>query len=229
MAKNVDNTENHGLSVEETLTKTELFIEKNKKIISIIVGGIVVIVGSVILYTKFVSEPKEREAQAAMFMAQNYFEKDSMKLALNGDGKNLGFLEIIDTYGSTKAGNISYYYAGICNLHLGKFQDAIDNLNKFSSDDEMISCIAIGATGDAYMELGNAEEAVKQYKKASEHRENKFTTPYYLMKAGQTYQDMGKTEDALACFEKLNKEYSRSNEGREAEKYIALIKAQTGK
>lgn len=229
MTKNVNNTESHGLNVEETLTKTELYIEKHKKTISIIVGGIIAIVGGFIIYTKFIKEPKEKEAQVAIFAAQDYFAKDSLKLALNGDGKNAGFLDIIEEYGSTKAGNLAYYYAGISYLHLGQYQEAIDHLDKFSSEDEVVSCIAIGAKGDAYMELGKSEEAVALYKKASEHRENKFTTPYYLMKAGQTYVDLSKFDEAIACFEKLKKEYPRSNEGKEAEKYLALIKAKTGK
>jgi len=39
---------------------------------------------------------QEAQAQKDMFQAIRYFESDSLNLAVNGDGNNLGFLQIID-------------------------------------------------------------------------------------------------------------------------------------
>ncbi len=42
-----------------------------------------------------------------MFKAEEYYRMDSLNLALNGDGQNLGFLKVIDRYGGTDAGNLA--------------------------------------------------------------------------------------------------------------------------
>lgn len=111
--------------LESALTRTERFIESNGKVISIVVGAIVVVVAGVLAFNKFYIQPKEDEALSQMFMAENYFEKDSFNLAINGDGNYLGFLDIIDDYGITKSANRAKYYAGISYLHLGQFEEAL--------------------------------------------------------------------------------------------------------
>ena len=88
--------------------------------------------------------PLEEDAQTEMFMAELYFQKDSFALALNGDEQYEGFLSISDDYGLTKAGNLANYYAGLCYLNLGEFENAIDYFSDFSSDDIILSSLALG-------------------------------------------------------------------------------------
>ena len=138
--------------VESALTKTERFIEENQKMLTYIVLGIVVIIAGYLGYHRFILGPTEVEAQSQMFVAEQYFEKDSFNLALYGDGNYFGFLDIIDEYGITKSKNLAFYYAGISFLNLGDYESAIDYLKKFDSDDKMVGPIASGAMGDAYFE-----------------------------------------------------------------------------
>ncbi len=156
--------------VENALSRTEQFIEDNSKLLTYIAIGIVVIFGGFIGVKKLVIAPVEREAASQMFMAEQYFEKDSFNLALNGDGNYLGFIDIIDEYKITKSANMAKYYTGISYLHLGQYAEAIEYLKKFNSSDEMIAPIAIGAIGDAYAELENASEAINHYVKAAQMR-----------------------------------------------------------
>ncbi len=65
-----------------------------------------------------------------MFTAEYYFEKDSVDLALFGDGESYGFMDIIDDYGSTSAGNLAKYYSGICYYNKGEYEDAISLFEK---------------------------------------------------------------------------------------------------
>ena len=102
-----------------------------------------------------------------MFMAELYFQKDSFALALNGDEQYEGFLSIADDYGVTKAGNLANYYAGLCYLNLGEFENAIDYFSDFSSNDIILSSLALGCIGDCYAELDDIETALDFYKKAS--------------------------------------------------------------
>ncbi len=224
MAKKSDNTEEKIMAVEEALSKSEIFIEKNQKLLMIILGAIALIVLGYFGFQRFVLFPREKEAQSQMFMAEKYFEQDSLRLALDGDGQYPGFLQIIDDYGMTKSAKLAHYYAGIIFLNQAKYQEAIDHLEKFKTKDVMLAPMAKGAIGDAYMELGKKEEAAAQYLKASETYKNEFTTPVFLQKAAWAYEEIGNKEKALATYNKIKTEYPRSAEARDVEKYITRLK-----
>lgn len=211
--------------VEHALTNTEHFIEQNQRTITIALIAIVAVVGIFLGYKRFIVSPKEKEAQSQMFGAEQYFEKDSFNLALNGDGNYLGFLDIIDQYKITRSAKLAHYYSGISYLKLGKFQDAIDQLKKFTLKDEMVSPISKGAIGDAYSELGRTDEAVDYYMKAARMRPNNFVTPIYLMKAGELLEANKEYTKAIPLYKEIQKDYPESNEGRKIEKYIARAEA----
>lgn len=228
MAKKTDKTEGRIASVEIALDRGEQFFEKNKNLLFYILLGILVIVGGYFGYKKFIKGPKELEAQAKIFFAEQYFEKDSLKLAMNGDGTNLGFIQIVNDYGSTKSGNLAKYYLGICYLKTGDFQNAINNLEDFSSDDQIVGPMAIGATGDAYMELGQTDKAIEYYLKAAKEKKNDFTAPMFLQKAGWAYEILKQYDKAIEVYTKIQKEHYKSYEARDIEKYIARAKGLMG-
>lgn len=211
--------------VEHALTTAELFFEKNAKLISIIFGAAVLVALLLLATHRFYTIPHENKAKEQIFAAEQYFEKDSFNLALNGDGNYPGVLDIIDSYGRTPAGNLANYYAGISYLHLGKYKEAISYLEDFKTDDLLLKPVATGAIGDAYAELGNKEKAVKFYAEAAEMKANNFTTPIYLLKEGRMYEMMGNKEKALAIYQSIKDKYGDSNEGRLVEKYIARLAA----
>ncbi len=220
----MENT-NESLSIEERINKGEQFIEKNKKIIIIVASVIAAIVLGYFGFTKLYLEPKQKAALEEMFYAEHYFEQREWKKAAEGDGKHAGFLDIIDGYGITKAANLSQYYAGICYLQMGKFDDAVTHLKKFSCDDILMQGKAMGAIGDAYLELNNDAEALNYYKKAAEKGDNNLIAPEYLLKAGLLYEVQKDYTNALSCYEKIKNDYRESFEGREIDKYIAKAKA----
>lgn len=231
MAKNkekIQKAEDRIVAVESALGKGEQFIEKHKNLLFYIVLGILLVVGGYLAYNKYIKGPKEKDAQAAMFVAEHYFEVDSLDLALNGTQVAPGFLGIIDEYGSTKSGNLAHYYAGICFLKKGEFQQAIDQLKEFESDDEIIQPMAYGAMGDAYLELNDNQNALDYYLKAANDRDNDFTTPMFLMKAAWVYELNNDYAKALECYNKIKTEHFRSYEAQEVEKYIANAKARSG-
>ena len=223
MAKNKIEHQDTFENVENALTKTERYIEENQKSLTIIVIIAIFIIGGYLAFTKFYIAPKEKEAQSQLFVAEQYFEKDSFNLALEGVGNYPGFLQIIDEYKLTKSANLAHYYAGVSYLQLGQFEDAIKYLKKFDSSDKMLAPIAIGAIGDANMELGNTKEAISFYTKAANFIDNKFTTPLYLMKAGLAYEENSELEMALKTYKRIEKDYPSTTEGRQIEKYIAKI------
>lgn len=210
--------------VEETLTKTEQFLENNWKPITYGLIVVVVIVGIVWLYNRRLNNQSE-EALSQMYVAEDYFARDSLELALYGDGNYLGFIDIADEYSSTRPGNLARYYAGVCFLRLGLYEDAIDYLTRFRKRDVSISPVALGCIGDAYVELGQTDKGIEFYLKAANYSENTFYNPLYLMKAGQLHELEGRYDKALELYERIAEQYPESTEGRNIEKYIARIKA----
>ncbi len=227
--KKIDKTEERIVAVEEAFSKTEQFIEKYQQIIMIVIGVIIVVILGFFGFKRFYLAPKEKDAQSQMFMAEKYFEQDSLQKALNGDGQYLGFLAVIDEFGMTKSANLSQYYAGICYLKLGQFEKALEHLNKFSSSDQFVGPMAKGAMGDANMELKQVQKAADLYMDAAEMRKNEFTTPLFLKKAAMAYEELGNYEKAITIYKKIKENYSRSNEGREADKYISFAEGQLKK
>ncbi len=226
MANDKKNTQVDNLTeVESALTKTEQFLEANQKLISIAIGAVIVVAAGYLGLNKFYLEPLEKDAQEQMFQAQNYFEKDSFNLALNGDGSNPGFLDIIDDFGSTDAGNLANYYAGISYLQLGQFDNAIDHLKSFDTEDVLLGPISVGAQGDAQLELGKADKALDLYTQAYKMNENELTTPKYMLKAGELLENSNKQADALKLYETIKQKFPESEEGRSIDKYIARAKA----
>ncbi len=208
-------------NVGQALTTIEHFFETYKNIITYVLIGIVVIVGGIFLYKKAYIAPMEKEAQEQMFVAEQYFEKDSFNLALNGDGNNWGFLKIIDEYNLTPTANLAHYYAGICYLRLGQYEQAIEQLKKFSSSDKLVKPIALGAIGDAYAELGKLDDAIKYYYKAAKTNKNDFTSPIYLMKAALLCETMNNYKEALEIYQTIKIKYPRSSDARLIDKYIS--------
>lgn len=227
MSKQQKKREDSFDQLEDALTSSEQFIEKNQKMIINIVIILIVIIAAYFSYNRFISEPKAREASSQIFGAQNFFEKDSFNLALNGDGNVLGFIEIVDKYGSTPAGNLAKYYAGLSYLYTKDYENAIKYLEKFSSDDLLMSNMAIANIGDAYMQMGDYQKAASQYKKAAASKINEFSTPVFLMKNALALEKAGDYKGALKIYEQLEKEFPASPEARDIEKYIQRVQLKT--
>lgn len=222
--KKVEHHDSGFESVEQALTRSEQYIEENKKSLSIIVSVIVLVVGGYLLYNKMILTPKELDAQSQIFRAEQYFEADSFQLALEGDGDALGFIEIIDEYSMTNTANLAQYYAGICYLRLGEYDNAIEHLKSFDSNDKMVSVIALGAIGDAYVELGDYKEAISFFEKASSKNKNDLTSAIYLKKLGLTYEATENYQKAVEAYERIKKLYPQSEEAGDIDKYIQAAK-----
>jgi tetratricopeptide (TPR) repeat protein len=206
------------------------FFEKNRKLVTYGGGGLLVVILAVGYYF-YRNMGKEVEAKNAIYRAQRYYEIDSLKLALKGDGTptGMGMTEVADEYGSTKTGQLAHYYIGMAKLKEGKYQDAIDNLEDFHLKSAIVYPLALGGIGDAYSQLKDYEKAAKYYVRAAEANENEYTTPKFYKKAGLVYetalQDPGK---ALDLYKKVKDKYKNLPMGLEMDKYIARAQAKNG-
>ena len=216
--KNIQEPE---VNVGEALSKTEKFFETYRK--HIIYGSIAIIavVAAVMLYHNFVTLPAQQDAMAQTFTAEQYFRAGDYEKAINGDGNALGFNQIISDYG-TKAGEAVYFYAGVCNLQLGNFAEAISNLKKYNGDDAIIAARALACIGDAYAAQNDFNSALNNYKAAAA-KANNILAANYLLKAGIICEEMGNPAEALKFYEEIKTKYPASPEGYEINKYISRI------
>lgn len=195
--------------------------QKNQKAVLAVVAVVVIVAGGWFAYKNYVADPKEENANLAIYHAEAYYREDSFKLALNGDGQFKGFLYVINNFGGTKAGNLAKYYAGISYLKSGDFNNAVKYLSDFTTDAKQIQMMAYGALGDAYSELKKNEDAINSYKKASETFESDdLNASEYLFRAGLLSETTGKTKEAVDIYKELKDKFPNSARGREADKYI---------
>jgi TolA-binding protein len=209
-------------ALKEKLAGAETWLETNPKIVIGVALAILLIVGGYFGF-QFYKDSQDELAQNEMFQAVFYFEADSLDKALNGDGNNLGFLNIIDDYAITDAANLSNYYAGVCYLKLGKFELARLYLEDFSSDDLLVQARAYSLVGDTYMEEQKYEDAAAYYNKAANYEPNKYFSPAYLMKEALAYEKLNQNDKAKEAYEKIITQYWDSDEYQEARKFKARL------
>ena len=198
-------------AINETISRSEEFISKHKSGILYFLSLITVLVVSFSIYS-YVKNNQNLTAQEEMFQAVYYFEKDSLVQALNGDGNNYGFLEIIDEYSLSEAANLANYYAGASYLKLGNYENAIKYLKDFSSSDYLVQARAFSLIGDAYVELKDYSNAIDYFDKAADEYPNEYFTPSYLLKLALVYEEIDDLDAALEVYEQIIDKYKNSPE-----------------
>jgi len=202
------------------------FLDKNKKGISIIGGGIAIITIGLFFYNQFIYKPADLKSQEALWHGEYaLLNEQNWSAAISGDSLgNAGLKSVSESYSGYSGGDIAQYELGIAYLNNGKYQEAITALEQVAFEDEMIASITFGAMGDANMELGKITAAAEYYEKAYNNSKNELTAPIYMLKAAYAKEAEGKFEDAVKIYQELIKDYPLAPEVDKAKKYIELAK-----
>ncbi len=212
-------------SLDQSALESEQFLEKNAKPISIVFGTLLAIILAYFAYVKLYQEPQNQVATKDLYNAKVELEKDSLTLALNGQsGGYIGLNEIKEKYSGTDAGNLANYYAAIAHYKKGEYAKAFDNLEAFDANDEILAAMKIGMQGDCLVQTVEYEKALEYYQNAVNARDNDFTAPLYLLKAGKLALTLDKKEKALKFFNEIKEKYSESSYAADIDKYIARAK-----
>jgi TolA-binding protein len=230
MAQNdsLENQNNETTSPHKPVSNFDInhFFADNRKMIMYVGGGLVALIILFFGYKKFISEPDEIEAETKIFYAEQYFNADSLNLAIKGDGQHMGLQELVDNYGSTTAGKRASYLLGIALYRQGKYDEAIDHLENYDLNDLILQPEALGMIGDCYIEKGENEKAVSYFVKAAEVSKNNFTSPRFYKKAGLVYESLKEYEKAKGYYEKVQKEFPESEAAKQdIEQLIARAEA----
>lgn len=216
---------NQSAPVEETLNVQESLFLKYKKAIIGGVVAVVVIIAGVIVYKNYISNPRETKASTILAKGQDYFNNGDFEKALKGDKKDFpGFETVASEYSSTDAGNLANLYAGLCYAQTGKWQEAANCIEKFSSqDDQMISPAAEAALGNVYAHLNQLDKAVSCLKSAAKKADNNSLSPTFLIQAGEILESQGKADEALKCYQEVKDKYFNSMAYQTIDKYIERV------
>ncbi len=222
--KKQNNAEKRLENVEGALNTTEGFIEQYQNQISWGLLIIILIVFGIFALNKYVLTPRAEKASYELSKAEYQFGEKNWQIALEGDGaENIGFVGIIEDYGSTDAGHVAKYYAGVCAYKLGNFEDAAEYLNSFKSDNEVLNLEAKILLGDTYVELDETEKAIKIFDKVAK-KQNTVFSPRALKKQGLALESLDQKEEALKAYQKIKDDYNSSDEARDIDKFIARVK-----
>ena len=224
---NTTNQQQAAPTMEQSLNQSEAFFLKYKKAIIAVVVALVVIIAGIVLYTTYVSGPREIKASTEIAKGQQLFQAANYEKALNGDSASFkGFAKLADEYSSTAAGNLANLYAGLCYAKLDKWEDAVKYLEKYdAADDQMISPAAEGALGNAYAHLNQLDKAVSHLKKAAEKADNNSLSPTFLIQAGEILESQGKNDEALKLYQTVKEKYFNSMAYQTIDAYIERVSA----
>ncbi|HHB78111.1 MAG TPA: tetratricopeptide repeat protein [Saprospiraceae bacterium] len=208
------------IDVVESTGDARTFLEKNGNKLLGAIGLLALLVGGYFFYKYRVQEPKQKEAVQQMFQAQYQFDRDSFKLGLTNPGGGYpGFVDIVEQYSGTPAGNLANYYAAVSYLKLGDPDASLSYLKAFKPTEELLRATKNGMLGDIAGEKGDFDSALSYYKKAVASN-LEVITPYYLKKMGLLLTKMGKKEEALKAFKEIKSKYPSSAEGVDIDKYL---------
>jgi len=219
--KKVNNQTENQQAVGEAVSGLELFLKKNGNLLSTILLIILIAVCAVLALNRWVLKPAQQEAKAAAAGAERYFQMSQYEQALNGDGNVLGFADVIGQYGK-KAGQGVYFDAGVCQLQLKNYAEALEYLKKYNGKDPILKARALACMGDAYEGLGDNAQALASYKAAIKAADNAFT-PAYMIKAAFAAEALGKKDEALGFYNDIKTKYSNSLEAMDVDKYISRL------
>ena len=206
------------LNVEEAVSRSEAFINKNKKALVAGVVAVVVLVAAGLLVSSYVIAPREKEAAEALFIGEQYFQNGNYETAM------VELEAVIADHKGTKAANLAKAYAGICNAKLGNYEEAIPMLKAFKGSDVMIAPSVLAALGNCYAQVGDEAQAAATLVKAAQKADNNLLSPAYLIQAGQIYEKLGKKSDALKAYSQIKDKYYGSMQAMDIDKYIERVK-----
>lgn len=211
--------------IDETIVASAGFVERNIKALSYTVGGVLAVVIIALLTYQYYIVPRNAEAADNIVVAEQLFVTGDYEKALNGDGTNDGFLQIIDKYGSTPSGNLARLYAGLCYAHTDKAEEAVKYLEGYDAcDDMMVSNAALGALGNCYAQLNQNDKAASTLLKAAKRADNNTLSPLYYLQAGQIYEALGNKDKAMDCYKTIKSAYPQSVQSQDIDKYIERLK-----
>ena len=213
MAKKT-NQEETIVNVDELYSKSEQFVDKNRKQLTLGLGGAAALILIVIGYSSLVVAPKNTAAEEEAFMAEHYFAKDSADLAMLGDGLNAGLEEILSDHSGTPAAARAAFELGIMHRDAARFDEAVEAFNQAGFSDDVFGPLTDANIGDCLVELGDLEGAEGHFASAAAAAASglaaKALSPMCSYKRALVLIELGNEDKARGVLEGLAEDFPNS-------------------
>ena len=179
--KNEQESTNAIDNLNDSLTGIEEKVANNQKALMWACIGVAAVVALVLIYMFAIRRPGIENANNAIAQAD-------LELINGNDSTALvQYQHVADEYGYD-AGNRAALNSAIILYKQGKYQEALDYLQKYSSKENVIGATAKALEGDCYVNLDKFDEALSCFEQAVKiSDENPSLTPYFLMKEANVY------------------------------------------
>lgn len=212
-------------NLNESLTSVSERVAKNKKVLYWTLGLLIAIGACWCAWLWFYQTPRVNNSVAA-------YDK-AMSAAMGGDSIAAAeFAKVADKYSGTDAGNIAAMQAAQAYYRLGKYQETVKYLEKFSTKEEVLGAQSYVLLGDAYVNLKKYDDALSAFNTAIKKAAgNEQIVPMVLWKEANIYDAQKKYQEALNCFEQVKASFPNYTYGNglTPDAYIAREKARLGK
>ena len=213
MAKK-SNQEETIVNVDELYSKSEQFVDKNRKELALGLGGAAALILVVIGYSSLIVAPKNTAAEEAAFMAEHYFAKDSADLAMLGDGLNAGLEEILSDHSGTPAAARAAFELGIMHRDAADFEAAVEAFNQAGFSDDVFGPLTDANIGDCLVELGDLEGAEGHFASvasvAASGLAAKALSPMCSYKRALVLLELGENDKARGVLKDLAEDFPNS-------------------
>jgi predicted negative regulator of RcsB-dependent stress response len=187
---------------------------KQLRIITFSIGGVILLLVGYLIYRQFVFGPKNEKSKEAYVTGLNYASQDSTDMAIQE-------LEpVVKKYDGTVGGENAQLVLARQYMEKGNFKKALDLLEDVDVNDTYLQVGVIGLQGDCYSEMGKYEEAMNKYEEAAETNENEKTSPEYLFKAALVAEHLKDFEKATELYTQIRDNYAMFSQQKAIEKYI---------
>lgn len=203
--------------------KNKFNSNKNMKIMTYAVGGVLVLVIGYFAYRQFIYNPSNEKSKDADWVGLNYAAKDSTDLAIEE------LKGVVKNYDGKIGGERAQFVLARQYMAKGEFKKALTELEGVNVKDTYVSSMAIGLQGDCQSEMKQFEKAGALYLQAADLNENEFTSPMYLYKAGLCAEKVKDFEKAVECYTRIKDDYPTYASQKAIEKYLARAAAKTVK
>ena len=210
--------------LDKTAFDTEQFIEKHAKTLITVFGALVLAVLGYFAFQQFYLGPKNEEATMSYLAAQKNLSDGKDELAFGGKtAANPGFMGTYNNFSGTKVGKLSAYNAGLLKFKEGKYQEAYDLLDKFSSENATLMALKYGAMADCMSNLNKNDDALSLLDKATTASDDPYTSYYFTRKAGIMALAMKKNAEAKKYFSTIDEKFQDYDNGM-SDSYIEMVK-----
>ena len=164
----------------------------------------------------FVIAARRRKAN---FAARALQEAQSAVAAGNGALAMSDLSRLATTYGGTPAANEGAIFLGQLRLSSGQVDSAIVELQAFteSGPSPRYRAAAYHLLGAALEQKGRMAEAAKAYQQAADTWPYDYLRAQALLDAGRAYRAAGDSTQAVAAYERILRDFSKSPSATEAE------------